>query len=102
MKTVKVQYTVREEFVEQNKANIRKVMAALKENPIEGMLYSSYTLEDDEKTFVHINICKDGETMSKINEVEAFLEFRKALKESGLISPPKASKLQLVAAGFDL
>lgn len=47
MKAVKVQYTVKPEYADQNKANIRKVMAALKANPIEGMLYSSYTSGDD-------------------------------------------------------
>ena len=37
MKAVKVQYTVRTEYVNQNKANIRKVMDKLKSNPIEGL-----------------------------------------------------------------
>lgn len=101
MKAVKVQYTVQPAFVIQNKANIQKVMDALKANPIEGMLYSSYTIEEG-NTFVHINMAKDEETLSKINDVSEFLEFRKALKGSGLIVPPKQTTLNLVAAGFEL
>lgn len=102
MKAVKVQYTVKSEFVEQNKANIQKVMDALKANPIEGMLYSSYTLEDDGQTFVHINIAKDEETVSKLIEMEEFDQFRQALKESEPVSPPQQTKLNLVGAGFEL
>lgn len=101
MKAVKVQYTIKPEYVEQNKENIRNVMAALKSNPINGMLYSSYTIEDDERTFVHINISKDSETMSKLNDVEEFKVFRAGLKASGPISPPKSTRLDLVGAGFE-
>ena len=101
MKAVKVEYTVKPEYAEQNKANIRRVMDALKANPIEGMLYSSYTLEDGQ-TFVHINIAKDEATIAKLNEVEAFNEFRNALKASGPVAPPKSTKLNQVAAAFEL
>ena len=101
MKAVKVQYVVRPEYADQNKANIRKVMDRLKSDPIEGMLYSSYTL-DDGHTFVHINIAKDEETMNKLNDVPEFGAFRKALKESGPIEPPKSTNLVPVAAGFEL
>ncbi len=101
MQAVKVQYTVKPEYVEQNKANIRKVMDALKANPIEGMLYSTFTIEDGQ-TFVHINMAKDGETMSKLNNVVEFQDFRKALKASGPVSPPNQTDLTPVAAGFEL
>ena len=101
MKAVKVQYTVQASYVDQNKANIRKVMDRLKSDPIEGMLYSSYTLED-EQTFVHLNIARDGNTLSKLNEVEEFQAFRKALKASKPIHAPKAVMLLPVAAGFEV
>ena len=101
MKAVKVQYTVKPEYVDQNKANIQKVMEAIKANPIEGMHYASFTLEDGQ-TFVHINMAKDGETMSKLSKVPEFKAFREALKASGPLSPPKSDALDLVGAGFDL
>jgi len=102
MKAVKVQYTVQPEYVEENKANIRKVMDALKANPIDGMLYSSYTLEEDEATFVHINISRDAETLSRLNELAEFNEFRMALKASSPVAPPKQTNLAPVAAGFEI
>ena len=101
MNAVKVQYTVKPDYVEENKANIRKVMNALKNNPIEGMLYSSYTL-DDGQTFVHINIAKDEATIAKINSLQEFVEFRTTLKASGPVSPPESTKLNLVSAAFEL
>ncbi len=101
MKAIKVQYKVKQEYVDQNKANIKKVMDKLKSNPIDGMMYSSYTMEDGQ-TFVHINICKDQETMDKLGDVQEFNEFRKALKESQPIQAPESTNLELVAAGFEL
>lgn len=101
MKAVKVQYTVKPEYIEQNKANIQRVMEYLRSNPIDGMQYSSFTL-DDGQTFVHINMAKDEETMNKLQQVEPFNEFRMALKESGPVSPPKSENLNLVDAGFEL
>ena len=101
MKAVKVQYTVKPEYVDQNKANIRKVMEAIRLNPIPGMKYASFTL-DDGQTFVHINMAKDEETLSKLGEVKEFEEFRTALKASEPLSAPQAEKLHLVDAGFDI
>ena len=99
MKAVKVQYTVREDYVEQNKANIRKVMERLRLEPIIGMMYSSFTLADG-NTFVHINIAKDEATMAMLSEVAEFGTFRKELKESGTLAPPTSEDLNLVGANF--
>ena len=101
MKAVKVEYRVTPEYVEQNKANIRKVMDALKANPIEGMQYATFTI-DDGQTFVHINMARDGETLSKLGELEEFKHFRASLKASQPLVPPKATDLMPVAAGFSL
>ncbi len=102
MKAVKVKYTVQEDYVEENKKNIQKVMDALRANPIEGMLYSSYTDHENPNTFIHINIAKDSETMAKLNNVPEFTAFRTALKASNPISPPKQTSLDNVASAFDI
>ena len=102
MKAVKVQYTVRPEYIEENKSNIQKVMDALKANPIVGMQYSSYTDKENPNTFIHINMAKNEEIMAKLNDVEEFTAFRIALKASQPLSPPKQTSLELVAAGFHL
>ena len=101
MKAVKVQYTVQPEYVEQNKANIQKVMDHLKANPVDGMYYSSHLL-DDGQTFVHINIARNEEAMGGLSKVEAFNEFRMALKASNPVSPPKQENLNVVGAGFNV
>ncbi len=101
MKAVKVQYTVQASFVDQNKANIRKVMETLRKNPIDGMLYSSYTL-DDGRTFVHINIARDGDTLARLRDVQEFRDFQAALRTSEPEVSPQATNLNLVAAGFEL
>jgi len=101
MKAVKVTYTVRPEYVDQNKANIRKVMAALRSNPIPGMRYAAFTM-DDGQTFVHINMAKDQETLSSLQEVEEFTAFRIALRASSPTSPPQSENLNLVDMGFEL
>lgn len=101
MKAVKVQYTVQPDFVEQNKANISKVMDTLRANPIPGMQYSSFTVGDGQ-TFVHVNMAADEATMAKLNDVREFQEFQTALKASQPITPPAVETMNLVAAGFDV
>ena len=101
MKAVEVRYTVKPDFVEQNKANIRKVMDELRANPIDGMFYSSHTLEDG-VTFVHVNIARNGETLSRIGDVPAFRDFQAALRASEPEAPPEATELNPVAAGFEI
>ncbi len=101
MKAVKVQYTVKPEFVAQNEANVKAVMDYLQANPVEGMYYSTCKLPDG-VTFMHFNIAKDQETLSKLNDVEAFTLFRKALKESGPVSPPKSEDLSFVGSSWEI
>lgn len=101
MKAVQVRYTVKPEYAEQNKANIGRVMGALRANPIAGMHYASFTL-DDGQTFVHINMARDQETLSALGSVPEFKEFQAALKASGPLSPPKPENLNLVDLGFEL
>ena len=101
MKAVQVRYKVKPEYVEQNKANIRRVMDRLKESPVEGMSYSSHTL-DDGQTFVHINIAKDQETLARLNQIEEFQSFRSSLLASKPIEPPTQTPMNPVGVGFEL
>lgn len=101
MKAVRVRYTVKPEYAEENKANIRKVMEALRADPIEGMRYSTFVL-DDGQTFIHFNMATDQATLAKLQDVPEFQAFRQALKASGPVSPPAAENLNLVGAGYDV
>ncbi len=95
MKAVRVQYTIKKEYVETNKKNIKAVMEYLESNPIEGMWYKAFILEDGH-SFMHINICTNEEIMNKLNDVELFMKFRKELKASEPISPPKSENIIMV------
>ncbi len=101
MKSVKVTYQVKPEFIEQNKKNIQAVMDYLKDNPIEGMYYSSYQL-DVKGSFMHINFAQDEVTMNKLNDVKAFVDFRMQLKASEPVQSPKAQKIELIGAGWKM
>ena len=101
VEVAKVRYTVRPEFVEQNKANIRRVMDALKTKPIPGIKYASFTA-DDGRTFIHINIMKSDEAKAKFLAMPEFKEFQDALKDSKPEDPPSAEGLELVAAGYEI
>ena len=59
MRAVKVEYTVKPEYVSINKANIQKVMDELRALGDVGVLYSSYIKEDD-CSFVHFSIHRDA------------------------------------------
>ncbi|MEM7087427.1 MAG: hypothetical protein AAF489_14670 [Bacteroidota bacterium] len=102
MKAVKVQYTVKPEYINENKKNIEKVMGALRVNPIKGMQYSAFVDQENPNTFIHINMAIDDDTMAKINEVQEFRDFRQALKASQPLVSPSATKLKPVGHGFDL
>ena len=101
MKVVRVQYTVKPDYVEQNKKNIQAVMAELRANPIEGLRYSTYQLPDG-NSFMHLNLSNSEEALAAFNELESFKKFRMELKASAPISPPKAESLTLVGAGYEV
>ncbi len=101
MKIVRVMYTVRPEYVEQNQANITQVMTDLKALNNTNTKYASY-LEEDGVTFMHFAQYPDEETAQLLNDIPSFAKFRKELKESGPVSPPKQNTMSLVGAAFEL
>ncbi len=100
MKAVKVQYTVKEEYVETNKRNIRKVMAELRKLNDPGIKYSAFVL-DDGKSFVHFVMQTDGGATA-IGDLDSFKSFRQQLQESQPEVPPKAENLSLAGSSFDI
>ena len=101
MKIIRVTYTVKPQYVAQNKANIEQVMKDLKAKNNPNTKYASY-LEEDGVTFMHFAQYPDEETAKILNDIPSFAKFRKELKESGPVSPPRAMDLSLVASAFDL
>ena len=101
MKIIRVNYTVKPEYVAQNKANITQVMSDLKGLNNPNTKYASY-LEEDGVTFMHFAQYPDEETAQLLNNLPSFAKFRKELKESGPVSPPQAMNMSLVGAAFEL
>ncbi|MFC1922154.1 hypothetical protein ACFLY4_02605 [Chloroflexota bacterium] len=101
MKSVKVQYTVKTEYVETNKNNIARVMADLRELANPGIKYSTFVL-DDGKTFVHFGMYADQEALDVVNNLPSFQSFREQLKSSGPEAPPKGEDLTLVDSSYEI
>ena len=101
MNAVKVQYTVKESYVETNKQNIRKVMEALRATNHPDIKYSAF-LQDDGQTFVHFVMRANEEAAQILSNLEAFQQFQQQLKASQPEVPPKAENLNLVASGWDI
>ena len=100
MRAVKVEYTVKPEYVATNKANIQKVMDELRSLGNTGILYSTY-LKEDGVSFVHFSIHREEENI--IPSLPAFKVFSTQLKAEGLVGEaPKALKLEMIAKSFDL
>jgi len=101
MDAVKVQYTVKESYVETNKANIGRVMAALRQLNNPDIKYASFLL-DDGKTFVHWVMRASEAAQTVLSNLEEFQQFQQALRASQPEVPPKAENMTLVGAGWDI
>jgi hypothetical protein len=98
---VKVQYTVKAEYVETNKKNIARVMSDLREINSPDIRYSAFLL-DDGKTFLHFVMRANDEAGSILSNLEAFKDFQRQLRNSEPESPPKAEDLTLVDTNWDV
>ncbi len=94
MKATKVEYTVREDFVETNKANINAVMQELRSLDNQDVKYMAF-LKDDGKSFMHLVFTKNDEAGKIISSLSAFQHFREALN-SGVEVKPVAENFSLV------
>jgi len=97
---VKVQYTVKEEYVEENKKKIAAVMNELKEKNNPDVKYSSFLL-DDGKSFMHLVFYNSDDAKNLPSELESFKQFQASLKEN-IEVPPKVEKFNLVDESFNL
>ena len=101
MKIVKVTYTSRAEFTEQNQKNIKNVMADLQKTGSSGINYNC-CLCSDGKTFIHTAFFQSDEDQKKLHELPAFRYFQEQLKLSGPELPPKQELLNLVGSSVNL
>jgi hypothetical protein len=101
MKIVKVTYTTRLEFAEQNQANIKTVMTDLQKTQPAGINYKA-CVGGDGKTFTHFAFFKSDEDQKYLNELPSFKHFQEQLKSSGLEVAPAQELLNLVGSSSEI
>ena len=101
MKIVKVTYTTKAEYSEQNQTNIKTVMADLRAINNPGINYNS-CLGPDGKTFTHTAFFNNDEDEKVLLGLTSFKIFQEQLKASGMEVPPKQELLTLVGASKNL
>jgi hypothetical protein len=101
MKITRVQYTVKPEYVEQNKANIEAVMKEVRSLDVKDFKYATYLMPDG-KSFMHFAIAETEEANARLLALPSFKHFSEALKASQPEVSPKSENPSLVAAGYDI
>lgn len=101
MISVKVSYTVKPEFVEQNKHNINIFLTDFKQLKQLKFLYNVY-LQDDGLTFLHISMYENEEVQQAILSTPSFLTFQQQRDESGLSVSPSVEKLSLFGSSLSV
>ncbi len=101
MKITRVQYTVKPEYLEHNKANIEKVMQEVRSMNWPDFKYATYLLPDG-LSFMHLAMAENEEGNNKLTALESFKKFTSELREKGVVNPPKSEQLSLVASGWEI
>ena len=101
MKIVKVTYTAKAEYAEQNQKNIKNVMANLQQLHHPGINYNS-CLSADGKTFIHTAFFNSDEDEKVLLELPSFKYFQQQLKSSGPEVLPKQELLSLVGSSNNI
>ena len=97
MKIVKVTYTTKTEYADQNQNNIKAVMADLQKLNYPGINYNA-CLGADGKTFIHNTFYKSDEDQQRLMVLPSFIHFQEQLKASGPEIPPNQELLNLVGS----
>ena len=101
MKIVKVTYTTKAEYAEQNKVNISKVMNELKKQNKPGINYITCVAADG-RSFIHTAFFNSEADEKILIDLTVFKEFQQQLKAEGLESAPKQELLTLVGSSTAL
>jgi hypothetical protein len=101
MKIVRVTYTTKAEYAEQNQSNIKNVMAELQKLNNSGINYNA-CLNADGKTFTHTAFSNSDEDEKVLLGLPQFKDFQEQLKGSGLEVPPKQELPALVGSSVEI
>lgn len=99
MISVKVTYTVKPDFVEQNKANIKTFLEDFKKLNPSDFKYDVFLCEDG-ITFLHLSSYKNEAIQNHILNVPSFKNFQKERDESGLNNSHKFELLEYIGSSL--
>src|SRR5450432_1590584 len=97
MKIVKVTYSAKPGFTNQNSENIKTVMDDLLKLDHSGIFYHA-CLGPDGNTFTHTAFFRSEEDHKLLNGLPSFIQFQEQLRASGPETPPKQELLTLVGS----
>lgn len=98
---VKVTYTVKQEFVAENRDNISAFMKDFREMDNTGFRYNVYLCEDG-KTFVHLSHYNYEDVQKQVLAVKSFLYFQQQRDNSGFEIEPKVEMMKLISSSRDI
>jgi hypothetical protein len=101
MKIVRVTYTTKAEYSEQNQKNIQTVMNDLQKLNHPGLFYFA-SLSPDGKTFMHTAFFQTEEDNKALLDLPSFKSFQEQLKASGPETPPKQDNPTLVGTSKNI
>ena len=97
---VKTQYTVNEDFVQQNRANIKSMIDGLRLLERHDIKYTAYVLKDG-KTFVHLAQYQEKDAQDMFLDFHAFKYFSRE-RDLHLEVQPESVEMSLVGSTFDI
>jgi len=100
MISVKVTYTVKDHFVDQNIKNIHEFLKDFGSMDNDNFKYSIHVLED-RKTFMHLSQYNNQVVQQELLNVSSFLSFQKQ-RDENLESEPAVELLNLIGASKGL
>lgn len=95
MKITRHRYTVKPEYVAQNRQNLDEFIAALTAAAVPGLSYRIF-LEEDGRTFLHLVTSQDDPS-AVITGLPSFKKFQSELSASGPVAKPDQVSLSLIA-----
>jgi hypothetical protein len=101
MITVKVTYTVRPEFVQENQENIHLFMADFKKMNQLQFRYNVYLLEDG-ITFLHLAHFQNEDVQKQVLAVPSFKLFQEKRDASGLDNSHKVEMMKFIDSSSDV
>ena len=95
MKITRHRYTVKPEFVEQNRQNLAEFIAALTAISTPGLSYRVF-LEEDGQTFLHL-VASEDDPSAVITGLPSFKKFQSELLASDPVLRPDQVSMSLIA-----